>query len=93
MATSVFIAIVLCVAAMQLAVEEFEAHAIYGVILLPFLLFLYILGVGLSMAFYPALSYGFIALGLGSLAVGLRTLAAKPSPAVKASLIPVTAVH
>jgi hypothetical protein len=74
MAFSTFMAIVGCVASIQLAVEEYEGHAIYGVILLPFLLFLYAVALGFVMNFFAAGAYAFLALGAAVLLVGLRSL-------------------
>jgi hypothetical protein len=74
MAFSTFMAIVGCVASLQLAVEEFSAHAIYSVILLPFLLFMYAVGLGFVMSFFTAGAYAFLALGAAVLLVGVRSL-------------------
>jgi hypothetical protein len=74
MALTVFAGIVGCVAALQLAVEDFEGTAILSSIAFPFLLFMFAIGLGVSTAFYKAGSFGFIALGIGSLIVGLRSV-------------------
>ena len=81
MASSVFVAIVGCVAALELAADDFEYEAIMGAILLPVFLFLYAIGLGVSMTFHPTWSYGFIAVGVASLIVGVRSfMVEKPEP-------------
>ncbi|NUQ74004.1 MAG: hypothetical protein HUU21_10650 [Polyangiaceae bacterium] len=74
MALTVFIGIVGGVAALQLAVEEFEGIAILNSILFPVALFLYAVGLNVSTAFHPSWSFGFIALGIAFLIVGLRSM-------------------
>ena len=84
MCASIFLAIVGCVAALQLGVDEHETPSLMGAILLPFFLFLYVIGLGVSTKFYPSWSYGFIALGLASLLVGLRSVLAEKDEPVSA---------
>jgi NhaP-type Na+/H+ or K+/H+ antiporter len=83
MTLSIFAGIVGCVAALQLAVEDFEGASILSSIALPIMLFMYAIGLGVTTAFYRVGSYGFIALGIASLIVGLRSLwgeASEPAP-------------
>ena len=84
MTLSIFIGIVGCVAALQLAVEDFEGTSILSSIVFPVLLFMYAIGLGVSTAFHKAGSYGFIALGIASLIVGLKAMwseSTEPAPA------------
>lgn len=84
MSLSVFIGIVGCVAALQLAVEDFEATSILGSIALPVMLFMFAIGLGVTTAYYKAGSYGFMALGVASLIVGLRSVWGEPVEAAPA---------
>ncbi|HZF50019.1 MAG TPA: hypothetical protein VE093_15275 [Polyangiaceae bacterium] len=89
MTLSIFVGIVGCVAALQLAVEDFEGTSILCSIAFPFMLFMYAIGLGVSTAFYKAGSFGFIALGIASLIVGLRSVwgeASEPALAAKPAL-------
>lgn len=93
MSVSVFIAIVGCVGALQLAVEEHLAASIAAVILLPFLLFMYAVGLGVGAAFHPGWSYGFIALGIASLLVALRASGSEKRAPISAKPVMQTPAH
>jgi hypothetical protein len=84
MAMTVFVGIVGGVAALQLAVEDFEATAILSSIAFPVMLFMYAIGLGVTTAYYPAGSFGFIALGIGFLILGLRSVWAPSTEPVAA---------
>lgn len=89
MTMTVFIGIVGGVAALQLAVEEFERAAILSSIIFPVALFLYAVALNVSTAFHPSWSYGFIALGIAFLIVGLRSvLGAASEPALRQATAP-----
>jgi hypothetical protein len=70
---SLFAAVVAGVASMQLALDEFPSHTVLSLILLPFALFLYVVGLGVMKAYYPAMAYVPLVLGLLSLAFLLRS--------------------
>jgi len=74
MAFSTFGAVVGCVAALQLGIEDHHEETVMAVIFLPMLLFLYAVALGFVMNYYQAGAYAFLALGAGVLLVALRSL-------------------
>lgn len=93
MAFSVFVAIVGCIASLELSIDEHPQLTVLAIIGLPVFLFLYMVALGFVMSVYAAGGYAFIGLGVGALAIFVRSLAVtKAEPSVALSR-PAHATH
>ena len=73
MALSSFMAVVGCIASLQLGIDEHPTPTIVSVILLPIFLFLYAIGLFFVMKYYPEGAYGILALGACAAFVAMRS--------------------
>jgi hypothetical protein len=70
---SLFVPVVVNVVGLPSAIEEHWSHAVMAVILLPWLLFLWVVALGVLRAYYPpAFAYPFLVAGFAALAAAAR---------------------
>jgi hypothetical protein len=71
---SLFVPIVVNIVGLPSALEEHWFHAVLAVILLPVLLFLWVVGLGVLRAYYaPTFAYPFLLLGFAALSMAARS--------------------
>lgn len=95
MSLSSILAVVGCIAALQLAVEEFPNHVLVSAIALPILLFLFAIALGFVMNHYTPGGYALLSLGAAALFVAIRslTMGSSAAPSVEPSMSRPAAQH
>lgn len=81
MSLSTFAGVVGCVAALQLAEEEHFQQTIMSILLLPFALYLYAVGLGFVMNHWTSAAYALLALGIAPLVSLVRSIAVEKTAA------------
>lgn len=92
MSLSSFVAVVGCISALELAIEDFPGHALLSIIALPILLFLYAIGLGFVMTHFTSGGYALLALGAAALLVAVRSFTAGSSAAPRVDR-PISSAH